>query len=393
MAYFRNSTVNLLNLHYGIHSLALSGGGAFFLVFLLQAGVPAPAVFVALAVILLGRFAIRPGVLVLARRWGLKPLVIGGTIVTGLEYPLLAEVHGIGPVLFALCAVSSVADTVYWTTYHAYFAALGDSEHRGHQIGAREAVAAGVGIVGPLATGWALVAFGPRAAFGATAVVLMLAALPIIWTPNVKVAWNASGSFASAVPGALLFAADGWIAFCFVLVWQIALFLSLGESFSAFGGAMALSALVGALIGLVLGRLIDAGHGVRVVRLAVGALVLTIALRAASYGNAPFAVVAQACGALVGCLYTPALGTAIYNQAKLSPCPLRFHIVAEGGWDLGGAAAGLTAAGLLAIGAPLAVCILLSLIGAFAVFGLLRRYYAGAAAGAAAAVTSEFAGR
>src|SRR5215831_14161003 len=162
MAYFRNTTVNLLNLHYGIHSLALSGGGAFFLVFLLQAGVSAPAVFTALAAILLGRFAIRPAVLVLARRCGLKPLVIGGTIVTGLEYPLLAEVHGVGPVLFALCAISSIGDTVYWTTYHAYFASLGDSEHRGHQIGAREAIAAVVGIVGPLATGWALTTLGPR---------------------------------------------------------------------------------------------------------------------------------------------------------------------------------------------------------------------------------------
>ena len=30
MAYFRNNTINLLNLHYGIHSFALSGGGAFF---------------------------------------------------------------------------------------------------------------------------------------------------------------------------------------------------------------------------------------------------------------------------------------------------------------------------------------------------------------------------
>ena len=40
MAFFRNSTVNLLNLHYGVHALALSGGGAFFAVFLLRAGVP-----------------------------------------------------------------------------------------------------------------------------------------------------------------------------------------------------------------------------------------------------------------------------------------------------------------------------------------------------------------
>src|SRR5215471_17157797 len=165
MAYFRNNSVNLLNLHYGIHSLALSGSGAFFAVFLLKSGVRAPAVLGSIALILGGRLIIRPSVLALTKRFGLKPLLIAGTVVSGLQYPLLAEVHGIGAALFALCAVSAVGDTFYWTTYHAYFAALGDAEHRGHQVGAREAVAAVVGIVGPLLTGWALTALGPRAAF------------------------------------------------------------------------------------------------------------------------------------------------------------------------------------------------------------------------------------
>jgi MFS transporter, DHA1 family, inner membrane transport protein len=212
MAYFRNNTVNLLNLNYGIHSLALSGGGAFFLVFLLKSGVPAPAVLASIAAILLGRLVIRPIVLVLARRWGLKPLLIAGTIATGLQYPLLAEVHGVDATLFLLCAVSSVGDTFYWTTYHAYFTSLGDAEHRGHQIGAREAVAAVAGIIGPLAAGWALTTLGPRVAFGATTVVLVLSALPIIWTPNVKVARNVAGALKAATSGVLLFAADGWVA-------------------------------------------------------------------------------------------------------------------------------------------------------------------------------------
>jgi hypothetical protein len=60
MAFFRNETVNLLNLHYGIHALALSGGGAFFSAYLLDAGVPAPAVLAAYALILAARFAVRP---------------------------------------------------------------------------------------------------------------------------------------------------------------------------------------------------------------------------------------------------------------------------------------------------------------------------------------------
>jgi MFS transporter, DHA1 family, inner membrane transport protein len=375
MAFFRNDTINLLNLHYGIHSLALSGGGAFFAAFLLHADVPAPAVLASLAAILAGRFVIRPFVLVPARRWGLKPLVIAGTVMTGLQYPLLANVHGVGLELFVLCAISAVGDTVYWTSYHAYFASLGDAEHRGHQLGAREAIAALVGIVGPLATGWALTTLGPRIAFDATAVVLMLAALPIFGTRNVAVADEAPGAFRAAVPGILMFAADGWIAAGFYFVWQIALFLALGESFTAYGGAMALAALAGAASGLLLGRFIDAGHGGRAVWLAAGSLVVVIALRAASGGDPVLAVVANAAGALVPALYTPTMMTAVYNRAKGSPCALRFHIAAEGGWDAGAASGCMAAATLLWAGAPISFGILMSLLGTAAIFTLLRRYY------------------
>jgi DHA1 family inner membrane transport protein len=232
-----------------------------------------------------------------------------------------------------------------------------------------------VGIVGPLATGWALTTLGPRIAFDATAVVLMLAALPIFGTRNVAVADEAPGAFRAAVPGILMFAADGWIAAGFYFVWQIALFLALGESFTAYGGAMALAALAGALTGLLLGRFIDAGHGGRAVWLAAGSLVIVIALRAASCGDPVLAVVANAAGALVPALYVPTMMTAVYNQAKGSPCALRFHIAAEGGWDAGAASGCMVAGALLWAGAPISLGILLSLLGTAAIFTLLRRYY------------------
>jgi MFS transporter, DHA1 family, inner membrane transport protein len=372
VAFFRNDTVNLLNLHYGIHTLALSGGGAFFGAYLLRSGVPAPAVLAALAAILAGRFVIRPFVLIPARRFGLKPLVIAGTILTGLQYPLLAEVSGVGWELAALCAIASAGDTLYWTCYHAYFASLGDADYRGHQLGAREAI---VGIVGPLATGWALTTLGPRVAFDATAAVLLLGALPILGTPNVSVVAAAPGALRAASLGALMFLADGWIAAGFYFVWQMALFLALGESFTAYGGAMALAALVGAASGLLLGRYIDAGHGGRAVWLAAGSLAAVIALRTASSADPVLAVVANAAGALVPALYVPTLMTAVYNQAKGSPCALRFHIVTEGGWDAGAAGACMAVAALLWAGAPIWLGIALSLPGAAAALALLRRYY------------------
>src|ERR1043165_4897857 len=151
MSFLRNRVVNLLNLHYGISAFAMNGGGVFIAVFLLRAGVPIPAILGAQALIVGLRFVIRPSLLVLGKRFGLKPLTILGAIVSGLQFPLLAEVHGVSAMLLAFCFVGGIGDTLYWTCYHAYFASVGDLHHRGHQIGARQALASIAGIAGPLA--------------------------------------------------------------------------------------------------------------------------------------------------------------------------------------------------------------------------------------------------
>jgi hypothetical protein len=375
MAYFRNDSVNLLNLHYALHALALSGAGAFYGVFLLRAGVPASLVLAALALINLTRFALRPLVLAPARRWGLKPLVIAGTLLCMLQYPLLAEVHRADWRLLVLCAVSAVGDTLYWAPYHAYYAMLGDAEDRGQQLGLREGLATLMSVIAPLFTGWALTFYGPRVAFYATSLVVLAAAAPILGARNVRIAQAATNAYCAALRGASIFAVDGWRYGAF-LVWQIALFLSLGESFDGYGGAVALAAVAGAAAGLVLGRYIDLGHGVRAVWIVTGTLVVVDVMRAASYGSPVLAVAANAAAALAGAIYGPALMTAVYNLAKESPCAMRFQIAADGGWDLGAGLASLSAAALLGLGAPMALAILLSLPAAAALLVLLRGYYA-----------------
>lgn len=45
--------------------------------------------------------------------------------------------------------------------------------------------------------------------------------------------------------------------------------------------------------------------------------------------------------------------TAVYKEAKSSPCPLRLHFAAEAGWDIGGSLACLFAAAFYAYGASL----------------------------------------
>jgi MFS transporter, DHA1 family, inner membrane transport protein len=374
MAFLRNDAVNRVNLHSGVQALAQAGGGVFFLVFLLTAGVPASVVLLAMATIVAGRFVLRPAILPLAKRWGLKPLLIVGTLVIALQYPLLAEVRGVGLRLLALCGVSVVADVFYWLSYNAYFAAIGDAEHRGHQIGAREALVAGAGILAPLAGAWALVTLGPRPMFAAVGLIQALAAIPLIGAPNVAVQPAAPGALRAARLGAILAAADGWFDTGFLIVWQIALFISLGRSFAAYGGAMALAGVVAAGSGLLLGRHVDAGNGRRAVVLAYALLAALVLLRALSLGSPWLAVAANALGALLGALMLPN-GTATYNLAKASPCPLRFAMATEGGWDVGCFCACLASAALIAAGVSLSIAILLALPALAVAAPLLRRYF------------------
>lgn len=376
MAYFRNNTVNLINLHYAVHAVAMTGGGAFFIIYLYKSGVPLPFVLASMALILAGRFAFRPFIVPIAVRFGLRTLVITGIVLAAFQYLLLAQVNGLNWHLLALCALSSIGDTFYWTSYHAYFASLGDHEHRGHQIAVREAITAVIGIISPVVAGWLLVSFGPLAAFGATAVLQLASALPIFFTPEVKIVPQAPGAFRASIFGAKIFMADGWTASGFYFLWQITLFTSLGESYVGYGGALAVAALAGAIGGLLLGRYIDAGHGTRAVWLALSAFAAVVALRAASSGNPALAVLANALGSLSGCLYIPTAMTAVYNVAKRSPCTLRFHVASEGGWDIGGATGSLTIAALLWFGVPIHVALLLPLLGITVLLVVLRRYYA-----------------
>ena len=139
---------------------------------------------------------------------------------------------------------------------------------------------------------------------------------------------------------------------------------------------MALSALVGAGAGLMLGRQIDAGRGQSAVLIAWIVAVGVVVMRASSLDWPELAVAANALGALVACLLTPAQMTPIYNMAKVSPCPLRFHIASEGGWDVGCFSAAIMAALLASAGVSLAVPILLAVPAVTVIAVLLRGYYA-----------------
>ena len=376
MTYLGNDAINRVTLHSTVQALAQGAGGTFVFVFLLRAGVPVPLVFCTLAGMSLGRFAMRPAVLSVARRHGLRSTLMLGTVLEAAIFPLLPTVRGPGAMLLIVITVSALGSVFYWTSLHAYFAALGDAEHRGRQIGVRAAAVAVMNILAPWAGGWALTTLGATAAFAVVALVQALAVAPLLRAPNPGVVDTAPGGFRAARGAVLLQASDGWFGAGFHYVWQIALFVTLGEHFASFGRAMALAGLAGAGAGLAVGRLVDLGHGRRSVRIAYGACAAVTALKAGSLHSPALAVAANALATIAAMLLEPVMMARVYNLAKASPCPLRFHMATEGGWDLGCIGAGLAAAILTWAGAPLSLSILLALAGAAVGFRLLLGGYA-----------------
>jgi hypothetical protein len=113
----------------------------------------------------------------------------------------------------------------------------------------------------------------------------------------------------------------------------------------------------------------------RAVWLAFSGFFFITALRAFATGHPALAVVANALGSLEGCLYIPTIMTPIYTLAKKSPCPLRFHMVSEGGWDIGAGTGCLVVALLVWLGVSLSWGVLTAVLGGALAFTVLRKYY------------------
>jgi DHA1 family inner membrane transport protein len=360
--YFANRDINRLVAHATLVSLAWSLGATFFIVFLLRAGLPLAQIFLAMAAILAFRFALRPLVLTVASAIGMRRTLLLGTFLSAFQFLAIAPVHDVGPALVLFCAVSSIGQVFYWTCYHAYFGSLGDIDHRGKQLGVRQALGALAGVVGPAAGGVMLTTAGPWLAFGAAFVIQLAAILPLRGVAEPKIQNPAPrGAFAAAKLGIQLFFVDGWMQSGAGIAWAIVMFQALSERYDNFGGTIAVAALVGSIGGLVLGRFMDMGHARRSVWLNAGILAAGFILKAIC-GAHPIAVVGVAViTALFSGLYLPYWMTAVYNAGKVAPCTFRFHFAAEGGWDAGGVCACLVGAALCAIAAPLEVNILLAL--------------------------------
>jgi MFS family permease len=389
MTHITNRDIRRLALHSVVGMLAWTLSGAFSAVFLLRAGLTPARIFLIFAAILALRFVMRPLVLYAAPALGLRRALMLGAIFCALSCPALALVGGVGPGLrlelglAAFVVASSLGQVFYCTCYHVFFTAVSDNGRRGVQVGAFQALGTLAAVAGPAAGGLLLATRGPWPTFGAAFLITLAAVVPLLHIAEPPIVRERPhGAYAAAIRGAQLYFADGWFQVSLTSAWSIVLFSALHDRFDTFGGTLSLAALAGAIGGLALGRMIDIGHARSVVWINAVILAAVLALRALTFGNAAVAVAVAIGTTAVGGCYLPSWMTATYNEAKLSPCPFRFQFAAEGGWDAGGALAGIVAAAFCVSGLPVEAAILLALPMVAVQAALLDRSYAhlGAAA-------------
>ena len=278
--------------------------------------------------------------------------------------------------MVAYVLAMGLGSVLYWTAWHAYNAAIADHATRGQQVSLQQAASAGVAIVAPVLGGLIHDSMGPVAGFALIAAIQLAAAWPLWSAPDTRVAAQVTLDRAVIRFAQPLYCAEGLHSGAVNVVWNLALFVSLGERFGAFGGTMALSGACAAVASLLIGRRIDAGQGRAMVPLAYGCAGLAVLIKAVAWRYPVAAIAATALGALVTPITQVALLAPLYVMAHRSACPLRFAMATEAGWDFGCAVACLLAAGALALGASYTVPILAGLIGVATVTLMLARWYA-----------------
>jgi MFS transporter, DHA1 family, inner membrane transport protein len=372
MKFFANSAINRIYMHSALQCFATNAGATFIYVYLLKAGIALPVVFLIIALVVLSRPLLRFAVLPIVLHYGLRKVLLFGTILDASSYLILGHVHGLDQWLIFYIAASAQGTTFYWTCYHSMVARLGDEEHRGAQVSAREAIYALTGIVGPLFGGLMLAFVGPDAAFMSAGLIYALAVLPILGGQDLAVErdleikpamkWFAFG-FAFS---------DGLVAASVNFMWRIVLFKSLSESFQAFGGALALAGVAGALMGLVMGRMIDLGHHKRSYQIGLTAMALVILVEAYGFVTPWGALLATMLSAMAGPLYMSSIMVPFYNAGKASGCTLRFNIAGENGFDSGAGLGCLVAALLTWFSIGFFWPLLIGLFGCAALYFLLQ---------------------
>ncbi len=372
--FLSNRGINLLNIHLGIQSFGNNFGALFIGVFLFQLGIPLWQIFLGLAGSYFIRLLLRPISLKLCFRYGLKKILILGTLFYAINYPILGQVQNLDSWFIIFFFTFAITDIFYWLPYHSIFAILGDNELRGKQTSVRDGLYMIGVFLAPLSSGIIILNYGYKAAFVISMLFILLSLFPILKMPILSLKGYETKALKTKTisrKGFWLYVGDGFFMNQ-EFIWNLILFLIVINP-AYFGALVGLGVLLRILLTLVVGHQFDKGKQF----FFLGILFMSISVigRAIWADTVPEVIISDIFIAAGYILYSPIFSSVFYNLSKKSQHPIWFQYYAEMGWDIGAGSAALVTAALTSLGYSLQTAMMTSVLGFFITHHILNGYF------------------
>lgn len=368
---FKNKNINQLNIHAALLVLSQNLVQVFGAIFFLQRGFDPSIVLGGWALIYFFRLILRPLAYKFIRFIGIREAAILGTLLYSCISIFLPMVNYPNWLFVGFLLYYAICELIYWFAYHTYFSILSDGFHRGREVCARESLMMLAGAFAPALGGILIQYIGFLFAGIIAACLTLVAAIPLLYLPDVKIGSKVKMRTVIKNVGGFGFKLwFGWaiMFYMFSFVWSIILFYLVG-SYSLFGGMLTLEILFSVMILNLVGNLIDRGAHMKVLKISVTMIAFVVFLRVFVVNSLSLVIVAQFLSALSMAIFRPILITSFYSRLKQSKNQLGFALFAEWGWDVGAVVSLSTAAVLYYSGFPFVYLMLISIV------GLLMCYY------------------
>lgn len=273
--YWRNATFSEISELYISRVLRIVGaslGVGFVFIFLLQLGYSLSGVMVALIMYLVYRMLLAPFVAMLIARYGPKHAIFISNIlyVPGMISLGLAPSLGIGAIIIWGLFVG-ISVTIYQMAYYVDFSKVKSVENSGKELGLMNIFEKIAAAISPVLGGFIALVFGPSALMWTSAVVIMIAAIPLMTTSEPtktrqKINWK-DFNFRLALPSYRAQSAIGFDMTSTASIWSFFLAFTIFSSASNaiylnLGILSSLSFIASIVVSYFFGKMID-GHSGR----------------------------------------------------------------------------------------------------------------------------------
>jgi MFS family permease len=374
--FLSNRGINLLNFHIGLQSFANNFGALFIGVFLYQLGIPLWQIFLGLSSSFYIRLVLRPIALKSCFKFGLKKVLILGTLFYAINYPILGQIESLDAWFFLFFFIFAITDIFYWLPYHTIFAILGDNEKRGKQTSMRDGVYMLAEFLAPLISGVLILNYGYKLAFVSAMFFMVIAIIPILKLPKLSLkGYETKNLDTKSInkDGFWLYAGEGFMMNQ-EFTWNLILFLIVLNP-AYFGGLVGLAVFLQFLLTLFVGDQFDKGKGEKFVHFGIFLISISIIGRGLWADSITEVIISDIIISAGYILYNPIFSASFYNISKKSQHPLWFQYYAEMGWDVGAGSAALMTALLTFYGHSLQTAMMISILGFIVTNSVLKKYF------------------